>query len=407
MADVESLLANATPWMRAVEAASAPAWSLPVHLIPDFHDPWRCAPHLLSDLAFDCSVDVWSETWSETKKRAVIARSVEMHRQKGTRAGLRAYIEVAGGELRRITAPGQGLFAEAASADDRAAWIARFPEFRLFTHTPWSEDPDDAYTGEACAGDELGAFAPDAPATRLLTRDGVLFRDGVEIRMTRREDLVLVDGVETIVERYVAVDEDPRGAYGDMAWADDFPIASDPLPALTVTLDTTAGQTIGRSVSSQFLDTAPERVRAVGADAGGAYGLSDYFDAVFAEPGMDPAVLVFDRWRLADPARAAGGSMPGDTFLDDPALVGDAAFTLLLDVVVPDALAEATAIVGGFDLEFCEPHDSSQTDLVLEAIQSAAADRDTVLVRFAAHRPARLGDRPTLPFRLGQLVADF
>lgn len=414
MAEAVSVLPpTATPWMRAVEAASAPAWSaLPVNLIKDFSDPAKCPAHLLTHLAFENSVDVWEETWSEAKKRAVIARSPELHRLKGTVAGIKAYVSIAGGEVRRAIAPPQGVYAEGEDLAARAAWLARFPEFRVYTAEPWGHDAGDAYPGEAFAGGDGddGFATPPAPLTRFQARAGVLIRDGVEVQMSRRESVTTVDGVERVAEAFSPTEEDAAGVYADAMWPGDFVEATAALPALTLSLDAApyAGVAVaGQVFRGPFLESAPERVRDKRPDPAGAYAGGDYLDAAFLDRGLDPAVLTFDRWRLADPRRSAGAVAPGDAFFGDSAFLGLAPFTLLLDVAVEERLQPRTAIAGGFIGDFTEAHDSRRTDLVREAITSAAADRDRVLVRFARHRPQRLGDRPTLPLRLGQLVADF
>lgn len=413
MTEVATLLPpTATPWMRAVEVASAPAWPLPVNLIKDFNDPATCPAHLLSQLAFENSVDIWVETWSEAKKRAVIARSPELHRLKGTLAGIRSYVEIAGGEVRRAVAPPQGIYAEAEDPAERLAWLARFPEFRVFTSEPWAVDAGDAYPGEAFAGGDGddGFATPPPPDGRLQARAGVLIRDGVEIQMSRRESVEVIDGAERLIETFHATELDTVTTFSDVAWPGDFIQETAPLPALTLSLDLApadAHVVAGQVLRGPFLDSTPERVRDTIQDDAGAYPEADFMDAAFVDRGVDPAVLVFDRWRLADPRRSAGAVAPGEAFFGDSSFLGLPPFTLLLDVAVEERLQSQTAIAGGFTGDFAEVHDSARTDLIREAIGAAAADRDRVLVRFARHRPQRFGDRPTLPIRLGQLVADF
>lgn len=413
MAEVGSLLkSSATPWMRAVEAASAPAWPAPANLITDFQDPWRCPSHLLLPLALENSVDIWSDTWSDSKKRSVIARSVDLHRQKGTLAGIKAYVEIAGGQVKRAIAPPQGVYAGGQDEDERAAWLSRFPEFRLFTHQPWATDHDDAYAGQGFAGGDGddGCFPPINPVDRIHTRAGVLIQDGVEYPMVRRETVQLVDGVEHLVERFTPTGIDSTSAFAGQAWGDDFLDAGATLPSLTLSQDLAhlgAPGSGARAFRGPFIESRPERVGAQVDDPAGAYAGFDFLDAAYPELGLDPAVLAFDRWRLADPKRSAGAVAPGDAFFGDADLLGLPAFTLLLDVQVDETAPRITAFAGGFEGDYPDVIETARTDLVLEAISSAADDCDRVLVRFARHRPQRLADRPTLPFRLGQLVADF
>ena len=47
-----------------------------------------CPLDLLPYLAWALSVDEWDESWSEDRKRKVVAASVFVHRHKGTRAAV-------------------------------------------------------------------------------------------------------------------------------------------------------------------------------------------------------------------------------------------------------------------------------------------------------------------------------
>lgn len=51
-------------------------------------DPWRCPLAALPFLAWALSVDVWRTHWSEQRKRQVVAASLDVHRQKGTRPSI-------------------------------------------------------------------------------------------------------------------------------------------------------------------------------------------------------------------------------------------------------------------------------------------------------------------------------
>lgn len=84
MSDPVGLLPpNSTRQEVAVEQATARLGRIPVPVA----DLWRaetCPDHLLGWLAWGLSVDIWQAGWDEATKRAVVARSVALHRQKGT-----------------------------------------------------------------------------------------------------------------------------------------------------------------------------------------------------------------------------------------------------------------------------------------------------------------------------------
>ena len=54
------------------------------HFISTLWSPFDCPAQFLPHLAWALSVDVWDETWSEIRKRQVIAAAPEIHRLKGT-----------------------------------------------------------------------------------------------------------------------------------------------------------------------------------------------------------------------------------------------------------------------------------------------------------------------------------
>ncbi len=81
---------NATKLERALEHGARPqALATPVDGIDD---PWTCPAELLPWLAYGLSVDSWDADWSEVDKREAVARSIEMHRIKGTRLSVEAVV---------------------------------------------------------------------------------------------------------------------------------------------------------------------------------------------------------------------------------------------------------------------------------------------------------------------------
>lgn len=70
--------------------------SLPVEILRQFWQPENCPAHLLPHLARQYSVDIWRDEWSESRKRAVVAASPQLHRIKGTRAAIELALESLG-----------------------------------------------------------------------------------------------------------------------------------------------------------------------------------------------------------------------------------------------------------------------------------------------------------------------
>lgn len=84
------LPSSATDLERAVLAAElARIAAIDPTVIVTIWNPATCPTILLPWLAQGVSVDVWSDTWSEATKRAVIAASPAVHRLKGTLGAVR------------------------------------------------------------------------------------------------------------------------------------------------------------------------------------------------------------------------------------------------------------------------------------------------------------------------------
>lgn len=96
-------------------------------------DPWTCPPEFLKSLAHALSVDLWVESWPETRKRRVIANAVEMHRRKGTLAGAREYLELVDARIDRVVVPPQRVFSGPdLTRAEREAWLSGLPQVRVW-----------------------------------------------------------------------------------------------------------------------------------------------------------------------------------------------------------------------------------------------------------------------------------
>lgn len=205
--DYLSLLpTTATPWMRAVEQTSGERWAdIDVDVIRRYKDAATCPAHLLNFLAHENSVDVWDDDWAEGVKRSVIASAPKDHRQKGTKAGLTRYINLAGGEaLRWWLPPGTAYASAARTPEQRAAWLKNFPELRIYPQRAQAVRPRSFFAGSGYAGVASGpAGRALLPSTALgrAGRQAYLVQDGVETPLA-------VTVVTTMFERRVAVVEE-------------------------------------------------------------------------------------------------------------------------------------------------------------------------------------------------------
>lgn len=82
---------NALPLERALEAGTARLADVDMP-IASLWDPAKARIEDLPFLAWTLSVDSWDPDWSETTKRDAVARSIALHRVKGTRMSVEAVL---------------------------------------------------------------------------------------------------------------------------------------------------------------------------------------------------------------------------------------------------------------------------------------------------------------------------
>lgn len=125
---------NATDVERALSQITVRVDGIPVP-IEITKRPAETPGNFVPFLAWEHSVDVWSESWDELKKRAVTAKSLPLHMKKGTVYALREYIALAGGEVKRVITPPQKFFlGEELDPAARERWLRGLPQVRVWVH---------------------------------------------------------------------------------------------------------------------------------------------------------------------------------------------------------------------------------------------------------------------------------
>ncbi|MBF9049883.1 phage tail protein I [Roseobacter sp. HKCCD9010] len=96
MSDLSSVLKpNATRHDQAIEQAIRKG-TPDLTSVATLMNPDTCPSELLGWLAWAFSVETWEASWPEATKRAVIKRSIELHRLKGTIGAVRRALETLG-----------------------------------------------------------------------------------------------------------------------------------------------------------------------------------------------------------------------------------------------------------------------------------------------------------------------
>jgi phage tail-like protein len=123
---------TSTPFEFAMGRASGEGLPLPVPL-RELWDPWKCPMALLPWLAWALSVDIWDDRWPEPKKRHVVATALPRLQRKGTPAGLREYVDIAGGRVAKVITPPSKMFLMPnMTAEEYERFLAMMPQLRVF-----------------------------------------------------------------------------------------------------------------------------------------------------------------------------------------------------------------------------------------------------------------------------------
>lgn len=136
-ASFQSIIPHISPLERAIEDVVATSLEpIEPEKIKALWDPDLCPEEHLPILAHALSVDLWDDAWDTLKKRSVLRRWVTLEFSKGTLAGYRDFIEIAGGRLvEYLTAP-QGFFvSEELTQQQWQGWLDQMPRVRVtFSH---------------------------------------------------------------------------------------------------------------------------------------------------------------------------------------------------------------------------------------------------------------------------------
>jgi len=107
----------------------------PERTLSTLYDPGAIAAPLLPWLAWGQDVLAWPREADETQRRQLTARSWHLHRRMGTLSGLRELAAVFGGSITKaITPPAKLYAAPALTVAERNAFVARYPQLRIYRH---------------------------------------------------------------------------------------------------------------------------------------------------------------------------------------------------------------------------------------------------------------------------------
>lgn len=375
-------------------------------LIKTFWEPDRIPTEHLSVLAHAFSVDLWDEGWDELKKRSVIRRWVSLEFAKGTYAGYRDFIEIAGGTLEQVILPPGGFFAAPTpTKEEWEVYLDANPRVRIQLARRTALDHAGCYADVSFL-DANSFYVPDLGLA--------LYGRRATLRMTKTSgdaDLQLISirfQDETLnavdYEQVVLPAETEIGFYADHGYSDvSFVEAVDIGQRIfSFRLDsqynsrTSTAWLNTLSAGFQPRDTTYYRVSDTRDVDAGFYADFSHSEACYVLPDYGAEMLA-DILYLFNPdvkaPQTADIGYADVSFLDFPRFRAD--MRIHLDEPAEGKALYADAGFAGYS--HAMPEDPRRRDAVRNAIRAARAKRDKVMITFQNTRPRTLADG----FRLG------
>lgn len=389
---------SATPAERTLGALSGRITAVPTP-IAEMHRPNVAPERFLPWLAWEWSIDLWQDEWSDAKKRRVLARSFDLHRLKGTAQGLREHVALTDASVVQIVRPPQGAFAgRDLTKDEMDDWLRTMPQIRIYMAREVGHAGGGAFADQDFVG-EAAAVADEGRA--LIGRAARLWDRGVETRLvlyelttTREARLGLRIERVMIPGRSGADTAFADATFGDDGYAD----ASQAEPQFVTFRQDVAYQHITSGLSMRSarpgfdpVDVRSERISAVGIGEDCWFCDDAFGDHAFA--GADDAEwMLYDRIVLHDPVRAAP-VIESWSFYDD-ARLGLPNYTAMVTVDL-QTTAEPRSSYSDHaftDEDFTPEEDARPRERVRDAVLAAKALRDRILVTHKMRRPLTLVD---------------
>lgn len=139
-------------------------------LIKDQWDPYRISLNNLGYLAWAMGVNLWEDTWSDDFKRWWVANQWTMKYERGSAKGLNDFVNTVNAspgmhaEIVNLVVPPACFYPGAALTDaERQAYLARFPQLRLYPYAPRPQLP---YL------DYLGGFSLNQGGQKIFSKNG-------------------------------------------------------------------------------------------------------------------------------------------------------------------------------------------------------------------------------------------
>ena len=367
--------------------------------------PYEISTSHLPWLSWGLSVDLWEQDWTEEKNRVLTARSLPMHARKGTQASIAEHIRIMGHDPRRfIVPPAKTFMTPALTDEERAAYLERFAQLRIYPFVARGTYPFAHFTSKAFGREKAflnASCIKDVGAWSRYVRTAKLWDRGQETTLTVRA--VTPEGVG----RFYAADYDevvlapkPTAAIHLNAppkarafMIDDFGVRQ---RLIRIPRDASYSYRLGRETyttvfpDGDLIDVRPQSVAEVHQGQPTAlYATRRQFIAGKCLPPTIAWRYLYERWHLHDPDRVPDerkrSTHVGYTRLGMPPYHAEVR-TRIVGRHLPRT---AQQFVNGFLLT----GNRKPIADVREAIRVSKSLRDKILIDTKTYRQPRAGDR--------------
>lgn len=428
-----------------------------VELIKDQWDPYKISSTNLPYLAWATGVNLWEDTWPEAFKRWWIAQQWTYKYERGSAKGLIDFINTVNvspgfsAEVVNLTTPPASFFPGATYSDaERAAYVARFPQLRLYPYAPRPQLPYLNY---------LGGSTPDQLGRPKFVKNGRFFGPLVKFYPTNfnagglylRQCTVYdpLTGIETncTVRTIVSVNAGTQQSttYDQIAlpaiagnlfypgagnkkyfFPPNTPITQDRTHSIVLgvlpytpsrmvlvprdgTLDITQYQAIFQTIvpSLNPINVRPEYVYQQHLTRKAEWYCGMPLRGMF-NPPTNAWQFLYERWYLFDPTRQPDPRIA--TSYMGRARFGIPKYTAQVKIKASFIWPKFYYYAGGFIGKgfFFPPQNTKLIDQIRRAVVAAMAERDTVLIDTNVERIIQIRDLTILDgrFTIGQYITD-
>ena len=398
-------------------------------LVSDQWDAYSISYRNLPYLAWASGCNLWEESWSEGFKRYWVANQMTFQSQRGSLLGISNFVNAVGAEVLSAVVPPASFYPNPSQTPAQtAAYVARFPQLRLYPYAPTPVEPylcfpgnfvdpvtnEKVFNKNGCFLGPLQMFYPtNYNAGGQYFQDAVLWDQGVSTNLTVQQWTQVDVGTQQdtlytqVTMPGISDDHFFMGRSGKYFLPAGHPVSQNKygifLGALYNTADHIAlvpqnvdltlfeAKAIYQTVlpGLQPLEVTPENVASVHQSRITEFYCGQCLAGKF-QPPSNAWQFMYQLWYLFDPT-VVPANKKASCFMGQ-ARFGIGAYTAELKIAAYGIWPRFYLRAGGFLNGFLPPKNTSVTDKIRRAVTASMALRDTVGIDTYVMRVVQISD---------------